>query len=88
MHHTADIPYMFDSVAEIEYQIEGDETAAYGVANDMSKALASFAADGNPSTDDLEWTPSEVGNHYTMVFDRDSECKLNFDQELYNIIMP
>ncbi len=88
MHHTADIPYIFGSVAEIEYQIKGDETAAYGVADAMSQALASFALDGDPTTSSLDWMPYTDSEHYTMVFDRTSECKVDFDKDLYNAIMP
>lgn len=87
MHHTADIPYWFNALDEITYQIKGDETNAYAISDKMADTLASFMADGNPSINDLKWEAYTKDNHSTMVFDTKSECRTDFDKELYLLIM-
>lgn len=87
MHHTGDIPYWFYSIEEVDYQIKGDETNAYKVSGAMADALAHFVTDGNPSTDALEWKAYTAEEHNTMVFDTTSELKVDFDTELYKLMM-
>lgn len=87
MHHTGDIPYWFYSTAEVDYQIKGDEANAQKMSAAMADALASFMTNGDPSTDDLEWKAYTSDQHNTMVFDVESECKVDFDSELYKLMM-
>ncbi|MCD7809413.1 MAG: carboxylesterase family protein [Erysipelotrichaceae bacterium] len=87
MHHTGDVPFMFNSIDTAEYLIKGDETNAHKVASTMSSALASFATDGNPTTDDLSWDAYTDDSHSTMIFDTTSECKVDVDSELYDLIV-
>lgn len=87
MYHSSDIPYWFGSVEEVEYMIKGDEENAYKVSKNMSSALGAFAATGNPSTEDLDWKPYTADEHNTMVFDIKSECKNDFDLDLYKLII-
>lgn len=84
--HTSDIPYMFNSADEVPYLIAGDEEHAHAMAHWMSSALASFAEDGNPSTDELEWRPYTAEDHATMVFDYESECRADHDAKIYDLI--
>lgn len=86
MHHSGDIAFWFDSVAEIPALIRGDEKSARAVAAAMSEALASFAEDGDPGTKSLEWKPYTLTEHNTMVFDSESALKTDFDAELYKIM--
>lgn len=87
MYHSGDIPYWFASLNEVEYMIKGDEENAHEVSKNMSDALAAFAATGNPSTENLEWKPYTADERNTMVFDVKSECKEDYDLELYKLIM-
>lgn len=87
MYHSGDIPYWFGSVDEVAYMIKGDEENAHNVSKNMVSALASFAATGDPSTESLEWKPYTAEEHNTMVFDVNSENKMDYDLELYKLIM-
>lgn len=86
MHHTGDVPYWFNSVQTIPYQIQGDEEHANVVAKTMSSALASFAKTGNPSTEKLEWPAYTAEQHNTAVFDVTPEVKVDYDQEIYKLM--
>lgn len=86
MWHSGDIGFWFNSMDRIEYQIKGDEENAHKVAEAMSSALATFAATGNPSTDELEWSPYTEETPVTMVFDSESYQKENLDTELLDLI--
>ena len=61
-----------------------DETNANRVAQNISSALGAFIKTGDPSTSELKWGPYTKDEHNTMVFDKDSESKKDFDLELYN----
>ena len=87
MHHTGDIAFWFASIDTIHYQMKGDETAARRVSDQMADALAAFAATGDPSTPQLAWKPFTTYEHYTMVFDRKSALKDEYDLELYKAMM-
>lgn len=85
MWHSGDIGYWFNSLDRLEYQIKGDEENAYAVAAAASSALASFASDGNPSTDSLVWNAYTEENPVTMVFDSACYEKADLDTELLNL---
>ena len=87
MHHSGDIGYWFYAISTIPYQIRGDEKNAFAVSDAMSSALAAFAATGDPSTAELEWKPWTADEHNTMVFDSKSELKVDFDAELYSLML-
>ena len=87
MHHTGDIAFWFAAIDTIRYQMKGDETAARRVSDQMADALAAFAATGDPSTPQLAWKPFTTYEHYTMVFDRKSALKDEYDLELYKAMM-
>lgn len=87
MHHTGDIPFWFNSIDTIMYQMYGDEVNARHVADTMSSSLQAFMETGDPSLRNLEWKPYTTGEHNTMVFDTKSACKKDFDTELFNLLM-
>ena len=87
MYHSADIPFWFHAVDEIEYLIKGDSENAHNVSSNMANALAAFASTGNPSTNDIEWKPYTKEDHNTMVFDTNTELKSDYDLQLYKSIM-
>lgn len=86
MQHSGDIPFWFHSIDNLKYQILGDEENAYKVMDCMASALAAFAATGNPSTDELSWTPFTMDKQNTMVFDTECYEKVNLDTELMDIL--
>ena len=53
----------------------------------LADTLASFAADGNPSTATLAWRPYTNESHDTMVLDLDSACKTDYDAELVSLVI-
>lgn len=71
---------------EVPYMVRGDEANAYQVAKTMADALASFAANGDPSTAALKWTPYTADFHDTMVFDVNSQCRTGHDEELIRLM--
>lgn len=87
MCHTADMGFWFYTLDEVDYMVKGDEVNAYRVSRQMADALASFAADGNPSTPSLRWTPYRHSAHDTMVFDVNSACKTAYDEEFQNLLL-
>lgn len=87
MHHTGDIPFWFAAIDTVDYQMRGDEKNARKVSNRMADALAAFMESGDPSTKSLKWKPYTSAEHNTMVFDVKSECRADFDRELYELLM-
>ena len=87
MCHTADIPFWFNSLDTVMYMMRGDEKGARKMADSVSDALAAFMANGDPSTWRLKWKPYTSAEHNTMVFDVKSECKVDFDRALYELMM-
>lgn len=87
MFHTGDMPFWFNSLDTVPYMVRGDEENAYHVAQEMADSLASFALTGDPSTESLNWTPYSSEQHNTMLFDVNSECKEDLDQELYTFLL-
>ena len=51
--------------------------------NQICSAWVNFARTGNPNNEYLpEWKPFTKGNEVTMVFDKKSEARVDFDREL------
>lgn len=86
MYHSGDLPFWLNSLDEAPYLVAGDEENAYQIAEDMSATLAAFAATGDPSTENIAWESYSTDAHNTMVFDVKSECKTDFDTELYKLL--
>lgn len=87
MFHTGDMPFWFNSLDTVPYMVRGDEENAYRVAQEMADSLTAFATTGDPSTESLNWMPYSSEQHNTMLFDVNSECKEDLDQELYTLLL-
>ena len=87
MAHTTDIGLWFYTLDEVDYMVKGDVENAYRVSRQMADALANFAATGDPSTEELKWTPYTLDSHDTMVFDTQSECKTAYDEAFENLLL-
>lgn len=87
MAHTTDIGLWFYTLDEVDYMAKGDAANAYHVSREMADALANFAATGDPSTEELKWTPWTLDAHDTMVFDTNSECKTAYDEAFEDLLL-
>lgn len=72
MYHTGDLAFWFYSLANVRYQIAGDEETAYHVADYCANALANFCKTGDPSANGITWLPHEDGNPFCMIVDKNT----------------
>ena len=79
--HCADIPFMFHNAYRVgNCNIEG---VTDKIESDMAGALVAFAKTGDPNHEGMvEWRPFTLEDHATMVFDRETACKADYDAEL------
>ena len=79
--HCADIPFTFRNahlVANANEPVVGEK-----IENELSNAWISFAKTGSPENEYLpDWKPYTKGNEVTMIIDRNSEPRVNYDKEL------
>jgi para-nitrobenzyl esterase len=88
VHTASGIPFWFHNIDKIPVWVEGDEHAAWQVADDMAMALARFAHTGNPSQPGLEWENFTPENGAVMVFDRQSALKYKHDEAFLELTAP
>lgn len=70
--HTLCLPFAFGNV-DIARGLTGEEASRYALQDEMSRAWASFAHDGNPNHPGLpSWSSYSTIHRSTMVFDRQS----------------
>lgn len=83
--HCADIPYMFHNSYRCAYaNVDG---VSDKLEDDMAGALIAFARNGDPNHEGMaEWKPWTRDCHATMVFDRKSECKVDYDDEFQTYV--
>lgn len=80
-YHGAEIPFVFDNLAEGE--------AEQKLADTVSQAWVNFAKTGTPSAEDLpEWEAYDRENGATMLLDTESELVHNHDRELMGLLAP
>jgi para-nitrobenzyl esterase len=85
--HTAEIAYVFNNLGK-NPMMGAATSEAKEVANVMSQAWINFARTGNPSQPGLEWEPFTKDKRATMVFDKKSELKIAYDDELMQLLVP
>ena len=80
--HCADIGFAFGNALETPvYNIPGGVTEH--VQEQFMKALTSFARTGDPNHAALpEWKPCTKDELVTMIFDKEADARVNFDDEL------
>ena len=79
--HCSEIPFVFHNVDKVPICNIPDVTDK--LEEQIFKAWISFAKSGNPNHPGLpEWPACKPGDEATMIFDRNSEVKHNYDNEL------
>ncbi len=72
--HTAEIPYVFDSLAHAEPLVGRITEQEQGLADKMSLTWTSFAKTGSPNNKLIpNWTAHNTQDRPTMVFDNDTK---------------
>lgn len=84
--HCSDLIYLFHNVdiPVISIATGGGEDA-HKMQDTMADAFLAFAATGDPSTESLAWAPYTAEEKNIMVFDKESECRVLGDEELYTL---
>lgn len=87
--HCGEIPFIFQNLDMVSYQLGGKYTEAQKLADKMSKAWVNFAYNGNPNFDNgVKWLPYSEENEATMIFDKKSYMTNNYDNELIKALAP
>lgn len=73
--HASELSYVFHNIEEEIFSGTVDEE----LADKMCAAWANFARNGDPSTEDAEWTAYDSKDRSTMVIGNDSSMKMEKD---------
>ncbi|NBI64238.1 carboxylesterase/lipase family protein [Clostridiales bacterium] len=73
--HASEVAYVFHNLTGAGFSGTMDEK----LANQMCAMWANFARTGNPSIDDVTWTPYDSKTRETMVIGNDSSLKMESD---------
>lgn len=83
--HCSDIPFFFHNIDKVE--ICGIPGVSEPLQKQMFGAFMAFARTGNPNCPCLPVWPEVTGSEEpTMIFDRECEVRMNFDDALYELI--
>ncbi|MCM1175984.1 MAG: carboxylesterase family protein [Blautia sp.] len=83
--HCADIPFFFHNTDKVE--ICGMPGVSEKLEEQMFGAFMAFARTGDPNCGQLpEWPAVTAVKEPTMIFDRECEVRMNFDDALYELI--
>ena len=82
--HCSDIPFIFHNTARVpNANIEG---VSDKLEEEIAGALVAFARTGDPNHDGMPaWKPYTKECPATMVFDKESECRVDYDRKLNDI---
>jgi len=83
--HAVELAYVFGNCDETIYT---GEPADKELSDRVMSIWADFARTGNPSTDDLEWTPFDVSKRSTMTLQRQPEQKYDIKREQRTLLSP
>lgn len=79
--HCADIPYVFHNTELVPVTQEKGVTEK--IEAQIFESLMAFARNGNPNHEKIPHWPASTGQEeYTMVFDRQTSMRCNYDAEL------
>ena len=82
--HCSDIPFFFHNVDRVpSANVEGESDK---LEEQVFASVMSFARTGNPNNDKMpHWDASKEGDEATFVFDKECECRHNYDHELIKV---
>ncbi len=79
--HCAEIPFAFHNVDLVP--VNNIPGVTEKLEAQVAGAWVNFARTGNPANEYLpDWPPYRTGSEATMVFDRESEARYDFDREI------
>lgn len=73
--HAIEIPFVFDMVTDHRLHVMVGPEAPSGLAQAMHRAWVSFARDGVPQLDSLEWPPLSQDGRPVLCIDAESEVR-------------
>lgn len=86
-HTAGDIPFFFNNVDKINYQVIGKEKETNKFAKQTSTALVNFAYHGNPNYKGMaKWPAFTRKTGMTMILNSKSKAKGYFDRDLMKLI--
>lgn len=78
--HCADIPFLFRNTDKLPVCQDSQEVKR--LEDQLSYACVSFARDGEPKIQGIEWKECTKDSEHVLIFDRECELRTNFDHEL------
>ena len=85
--HCSDLPFIFGN-SELLPLYDGMGEVTGKLKKEISAAICAFARTGDPNNADTpEWLPVTAEHFRTMVFDRESRCREDFDSRLCDRII-
>ncbi len=83
--HCSDIPFFFHNTDKVE--VCGIPDVTEELEEQIFGAFMSFVKSGNPNFEKLPaWPAVTAAQEPTMIFDRECEVRMNFDDALYELI--
>jgi para-nitrobenzyl esterase len=84
-HTVGDVPFLLRNDNMMAHLTAGEEKEFARYADEVSSAVLSFAATGDPGTKKLEWPEYTADKETLMVFDDKSGARDHHEQKLYDL---
>lgn len=83
--HCSDIPFVFNNISRVpSANVEG---VSDKLQEQIFASVMSFARTGDPNNDKIsQWKPSKPLEEEIFVFDRECECRQNYDHKLVMLL--
>jgi para-nitrobenzyl esterase len=84
-HTVGDVPFLLRNDNMLAHLTAGEEEEFARYAEEVSGAVLSFAATGDPGSKKLKWPEYTTETETLMVFDQKSAARDHHEQELYDL---
>ena len=83
--HCSDIPFVFNNIKRVpSANVEG---VSDKLQEQIFASVMAFARTGDPNNEKIpHWDASKPADEATLVFDRECECRHNFDHKLVTML--